>query len=234
MDMETGAIVAVTTHGGAAADTATIQETVVEAGVAVAGLIAEKTPEGNYPVHPGGVKKWWPTRDITATMSPRVWRRWSCEPISRNRIGASATGTGKKRRSRRCTRTGGESRATRQTAATETGREIERNFAHQFDTGGMDRLYVRGRENVHKKLLIQAAACNLALLMRSLYGAGKPRAAHDRAIQAIFGVLALMPAVESLLGHGPPTLTDTESTCGSKTGRRTCRLGTLGGLDTGC
>ncbi len=41
------------------------------------------------------------------------------------------------------------------------GEKIEkRNFAHQFDTGGMDRLYLRGRENIHKRLLIQAAACN--------------------------------------------------------------------------
>jgi hypothetical protein len=55
------------------------------------------------------------------------------------------------------------------------GEKIERNFAHQFDTGGMDRLWVRGLENVHKKLLIQAAACNLALLMRSMYGTGKPK-----------------------------------------------------------
>ena len=47
------------------------------------------------------------------------------------------------------------------------GERIERNFAHQFDTGGLDRLYVRGLDNVHKKFLIQAAACNLALLMRS-------------------------------------------------------------------
>jgi len=34
VDMETGAIVAVTTHGGAAADTATVEMTVLEAGVA--------------------------------------------------------------------------------------------------------------------------------------------------------------------------------------------------------
>jgi hypothetical protein len=47
------------------------------------------------------------------------------------------------------------------------GERIERNFAHQFDTGGLDRLYVRGLENVHKKILIQAAACNFALLLRS-------------------------------------------------------------------
>src|SRR5438270_11335530 len=40
VDMDSGAIVAVTTHGGAEADTATIQETVVEAGIAVAELIA--------------------------------------------------------------------------------------------------------------------------------------------------------------------------------------------------
>ncbi len=53
------------------------------------------------------------------------------------------------------------------------GEKIKRNFAHQFDTDGMDRPWVRGREKVHKKLLIRAAACNLALLMRSLYGAVK-------------------------------------------------------------
>src|ERR1700716_3591219 len=57
VDMETGAIVAVTTHGGAAADTATVRATVIEAGVAVAGLIAEKTPEGKYEVHPEGVEE---------------------------------------------------------------------------------------------------------------------------------------------------------------------------------
>jgi hypothetical protein len=52
--METGAIVAVTTHGGAAADTATVEETVIEAGVAVAGLVAETTSEGICAVHPDG------------------------------------------------------------------------------------------------------------------------------------------------------------------------------------
>jgi hypothetical protein len=90
------------------------------------------------------------------------------------------------------------------------GEKIERNFAHQFDTGGMDRLYVRGIGNVHKKLLIQAAACNLALLMRTMYGAGKPRAAHDQAIEAIFVILALITAIASLpepwgatLGNSP-------------------------------
>lgn len=52
----------------------------------------------------------------------------------------------------------------------------------------MDRLYVRGRENVHKKFRIQAAARNLALLMRSLYGSGKPRAAQDRVLGALLTI----------------------------------------------
>src|SRR5438309_3983360 len=38
VDMETGAIVAVTTHGGAAADTATVEETVIEAGRSSGGI----------------------------------------------------------------------------------------------------------------------------------------------------------------------------------------------------
>ena len=80
------------------------------------------------------------------------------------------------------------------------GERIERNFAHQFDTGGLDRLWVRGLENVHKKFLIQAAACNLALLLRSTYGSGKPEAAHDRAAEVILMIFAVMKTAEHLFG----------------------------------
>ena len=75
------------------------------------------------------------------------------------------------------------------------GERIERNFAHQFDTGGRDRLWVRGKDNVRKKVLLQAAACNLALLMRSLYGAGKPKAANDQIQTAILVTLMFLAAV---------------------------------------
>jgi len=75
------------------------------------------------------------------------------------------------------------------------GEKIERNFAHQFDSGGLDRRYVRGLQNVHKKYLIQAAACNLALLLRSTYGSGKPRAAHDRAAEVTLIISAVLKAV---------------------------------------
>ena len=56
---------------------------------------------------------------------------------------------------------------------------MERTFAHPYETGALRRLYVRGKQNVQKKLLLQAAACNLALLLRKMIGAGTPRALRD-------------------------------------------------------
>ena len=38
---------------------------------------------------------------------------------------------------------------------------VERLFAHQYETGGLRRVWVRGHENVRKRVLIQAAGCNL-------------------------------------------------------------------------
>ena len=55
------------------------------------------------------------------------------------------------------------------------GEKLERPFAHQFETGTTRRLQGRGRDEVRKKPLIQAAACNLALLLlRTKRGAGTP------------------------------------------------------------
>lgn len=68
------------------------------------------------------------------------------------------------------------------------GEKLERNFAHQFDSGGLRRLTVRGRGNLHKKVLPQATACNLALLARALCGASKPKAAAELFL-ALLGLL---------------------------------------------
>jgi transposase len=166
--METGAIVAVTTHSGAAADTATVKETVLEAaGIAVAGLIAEKTAEGEYAVHPEGVEevvadKGYHSNDVMVGLAEMEVRSYVAEPDRgpRNWDGKEAEKAAVHRNRRRVQGTRGK-RLQRQ-----RGERIERNFAHQLDTGGLDRLYVRGLENVDKKFLIQAPACNLALLLR--------------------------------------------------------------------
>ena len=196
VDMNTGAIVAVTTHGGAVADTATVQETVIEAGVAVAGLSVEKPAAGRCEVHLYGVEevvadKGYHSNDVAVGLQEMGVRSYVAEPDRgpRNWDGKAAAKAAVYANRRRTQGERGK-RLQRQ-----RGERIERNFAHQFDTGGLDRLYVRGRENVHKKFLIQAAACNLALLMSSTYGAGKPRAAYDRAVETFFAILAVITSI---------------------------------------
>lgn len=195
VDMQTGAIVAVTTHGGAAADTETIQETVCEAGMAVAELIAEATPEGKHPVHASGVEeavadKGYHSNAVLRDLEEMTVRSYIAEPERgpRNWKGKAAEAAAVYANRRRIHGGRGKRLLARR------GERIERNFAHQFDTGGMNRLYVRGRGNVHKKLLLQAAACNLALLMRALLGAGKPKAAHDCVNGLLLAILVFIRA----------------------------------------
>ena len=65
------------------------------------------------------------------------------------------------------------------------GEVVERTFAHLYETGGMRRVWVRGHENVRKRVLIQAAACNIGLLLRRQTGVGTPRSLQGRAVSAI-------------------------------------------------
>ena len=198
VDMETGAIVAVTTHGGAAADTETVEETVIEAGVAVAGVAGEQAPR----VHAQGVQevvadRGYHSNEVLRQMEQLRLRTYIAEPErgTRNWEGkaeAKAAVYGNRRRVQ-------GSRGKR--LQRRRGERIERNFAHQFDTGGMDRLWVRGAGNVQKKVLLQAAACNLALLMRAWYGAGKPKAAHDQMEEAILATLVFLAAISHLSGR---------------------------------
>jgi len=52
---------------------------------------------------------------------------------------------------------------------------VERSFAHVCETGGARRCWLRGRETVTKRYLVQVAARNLGLLMRKLFGVGTAR-----------------------------------------------------------
>jgi transposase len=52
---------------------------------------------------------------------------------------------------------------------------VERSFAHVCETGGGRRTWLRGLANVTKRYVVQVAARNLGLLMRKLFGIGKPR-----------------------------------------------------------
>lgn len=55
------------------------------------------------------------------------------------------------------------------------GERVERPFAHLYETGGMRRAHLRGRENILKRILIHVSALNLGFLMRNSFNIGTPR-----------------------------------------------------------
>jgi transposase len=237
VDMETGAVVAVSTHGGATGDTESIAETLPAAGEAVAEQIAEPTQDGKYAVNFTGVEevvadKGYHSNEVIRDLAEQGVRTYIAEPErgARKWDGRQAEQAAVYANRRRIRGERGKRLQAKR------GERVERNFAHQFNTGGLDRLYVRGPNNVHKKLLIQAAACNLALLMRAMYGAGKPRAAHDRRGELVFAFLWLYSALIALC--------ESESTYSGdqrfRPNYRPCHCykswwtSKPGGLDTGC
>jgi len=148
--METGAIVAVTTHGGAAADSATVAETLCEAGEAVAELIAVKDAEGHYPVDEAGIAEVVADKGYHSNTTmvdvqelglrsyvaepDRGPRNWKGKPEERDAVYANRR------------RIGGQRGKQLQS---QRGEKIERNFAISLIPEAWDRLYLRGRENVH-------------------------------------------------------------------------------------
>lgn len=89
------------------------------------------------------------------------------------------------------------------------GELIERSFAHCYETGGMRRTHLRGHSNILKRLLVHIAGFNLGLVLRQLFGIGKPRGLQGlgrallRLIVALWHPLRrpLLPAVRSVTLH---------------------------------
>jgi transposase len=61
----------------------------------------------------------------------------------------------------------------------------ERSMAHMYETGGMRRVHLKGRNNILKRLLVHAGGFNLALIMRKLVGVGKPRRLQGLSLQLL-------------------------------------------------
>jgi transposase len=206
VDLETGAIVAITTHGGATGDSESVRETLPAAGYAVAEQIDTPTAQGWYRVHEQGLcevitDKGYHSGVGLAEMSESV-RTYVSVPQQprRNWEGKGEQQAAVYANRRRVEGQRGKSLLRRR------GELLERPFAHQYETGAMRRLHVRGRGNVAKRVLLQAAAFNLALILRSITKAGTPRGLADlkrKIVLALLGVLAALSALSApLTAHG--------------------------------
>lgn len=70
---------------------------------------------------------------------------------------------------------------------------VERSFALTKCSGNLGRMTIRGLENVTKRYLIHAAAYNLGLVMRSLFGYGTPKGLAGALARLI---ITLLSAIE--------------------------------------
>jgi transposase len=76
---------------------------------------------------------------------------------------------------------------------------VERSFAHTCETGGARRTWLRGYDKINKRYRLVAAARNLGLMMRKLFGFGTPRSL-TRAQMAVYRALsAARGALQPLL-----------------------------------
>ena len=85
---------------------------------------------------------------------------------------------------------------------------VERSFAHVCETGGARRTWLRGLEKINKRYSMVVAAHNLGLVMRSLFGSGKPRqlaAVSDLLTSLRAIVTAIRRCVQQLFATDDPT-----------------------------
>src|SRR6201998_4377733 len=194
VDMDTGAIVAVTLQAADQGDTTTLDETLCEAGEQVAEQIrreAELRPQDKPKVPLRGIEelvtdKGYHSGAVVQRMKSYEVRTYIPEKKQKGRRdwqGKSAERQAVYQNRRRVRGEYGKSLLRRR------GELIERSFAHCYETGGIRRCHLRGRQNILKRQLIHEGAFNLSLILRKLLGAGTPRELKNRARQAVSRLL---------------------------------------------
>jgi transposase len=240
VDMETGAVIAVTLQAADQGDTTTMKETLAAAGDTVARLVereAEKAPEEKPKVNVNGIAevvadKGYHSGPAVMALDAVPVRSYIPEPKRGRRkwVGKEAEQKSVYDNRRRVQGCYGKRLLKKR------GELIERSFAHCYETGRMRRVHLRGRENILKRQLIHVGAFNLSLIFRRTLGAGTPRELRNRRPRLIFVFICLSIAVRTV-GNAMPTHLQTR--CWSKTlqewvqPRRSCRPN-FGGLTTGC
>jgi transposase len=202
VDMDTGAVVAVTLQEADLGDTTTVKETLAEAGTTVAELIEREAvtrPAEKPEVNLGGVQevvadKGYHSGPVLKDMQAAGVRTYIPEKKQagkRHWVGKEEEREVVYANRQRLQRPKGKRLLRKR------GELIERTFAHCYDTGGMRRTHLRKHNNILKRLLVHVAGMNLGLLLRSMYGIGTPRGLQGLSYTLDFLVALIALAVIS-------------------------------------
>ncbi len=193
VDMESGAIIAVTLQPADQGDTTTIKETLAETAENLAHLMereAEKAPDEEPQVSLNALAevvadKGYHSNDTILAVQQAEARSYMPEPT---RPGRRWAGKADEQRAVYANRRRIHGNYGKRLLK-KRGELIERSFAHCYDTGGMRRVFLRGRENALKRQLIHVGAFNLSLVFRQTLGAGTPRELRNRQQRATLLIL---------------------------------------------
>lgn len=178
VDLETGAVVAVTLQGADQGDTTTVKETFIEAAEQLEEV--GKEPAADKRMNAQGLEevvtdKGYHSNARLVDLREIGVRSYIPEPKRKHRHWQGKTGeqAAVYANRRRIRGVRGKQLLRRR------GERVERSFAHVYDTGGMRRTHLRGHQNILKRLLIHVAAFNLSLILRQEVGVGTPRSFQD-------------------------------------------------------
>ena len=197
VDLDSGALVAVTLHGADVGDTTSLIETAIAAAeqVEAAHATSPTSAELTAIVADKGYHSNQTLVDLTAVAvrsyiaePDRGRRDWTTmpeaqSPVYRNRRRVRGV------RGKRLLRCRSE--------------YVERTFAHVYDTGGLRRTHLRGHQNILKRLLVHAGAFNLGLLMRKAFGRGTPRGLQGRRLTLDALAVAVVMLVDRVWTAAP-------------------------------
>jgi transposase len=204
VDLDTGAVVAVTLGPASAGDTATIEGTLdaaeqnLDDAREVAGDESKREREPEEVV----ADKGYHSKMVVLSLQQAGWRTYIAEPQRGRQKWPEQEAERDAVYSNRRRKNGHRGLALMRLR----GELIERPFAHAFETGGMRRTHLRHHENIAKRLLVHIAGLNLALLMRTRFGVGKPRCLQGRAAALGAAVTTFLRSLRRLWRVMPPAL----------------------------
>jgi transposase len=198
VDMETGAVLAVTIQDAVAGDPTSMLETMrtslenVRTVVELTGGDAELATPLEWVADKGYHSN--ETMEMIAELGDRSYvseprrgrRRWKDRAQARD----ATYGNRRRVRSERG-----------KALMRKRGELIERSFAHCLETGAMRRTHLRGQDNILKRYLVHVASFNLSLVMRPIFGIGKPKGLQGRAAELCGSLCDLVATAWTLLRH---------------------------------
>ena len=200
VDMKTGAVLAVTVQAANHGDTTTLTETLIELGAQMETLesIADNIREDRLTELV--TDKGYHSNDTVTPLRAAGVRTYISEPNRGRRKWKNKTEEQKAVYANRRRIRGERGKQ----LLRQRGLMLERPFAHCLETGGLRRVYLRGRANILKRVLVHYAAFNLSLILRHQIGKGTPRGLQGLVALHFLAMLMLIHDLETTLKSSEP------------------------------